>query len=145
MAAGYLRMLEMFPHYLNTMVAAVAAGEKILFHCTAGKDRTGITAMTMLGIAEVADAHVLDDYEVSAQYQPEGRVEFFTEEIRGMGIDPEPFDLHAMLGSPRPVMKKTLYGLRERWQDHSGYHAHLELTDDTMSAARANLRFEQPG
>jgi len=145
MAAGYLRMLEMFPHYLNTMVAAVAAGEKILFHCTAGKDRTGITAMTMLGIAEVADAHVLDDYEVSAQYQPEGRVEFFTEEIRGMGIDPEPFDLHAMLGSPRPVMKKTLYGLRERWQDHSGYHAHLGLTDDTIAAARANLRFEQPG
>ncbi len=144
MAAGYLRMLEMFPRYLNTMVGAVAAGEKILFHCTAGKDRTGIAAMTMLGVADVADALVLDDYEISAQYQPEGRVEFFTEEIRGLGIDPEPFDLHSMLGSPRPVMKKTLTGLRERWQDRRGYHIHLELTDETVAAARTNLRFEQP-
>ncbi len=144
MAAGYLRMLEVFPHYINRMVSAVASGEKILFHCTAGKDRTGITAMTMLGIASVADAHVLDDYEISAQYQPEGRVEQFTEEFRRNGIDPEPYDLHSMLGSPRPVMKKTLLGLRERWNDHRGYHEHLGLDQDTVDAARANLRFEQP-
>lgn len=144
MAAGYLRMLEYFPHYIKTMVTAVAAGEKILFHCTAGKDRTGITAMTMLGIAEVADAHVLDDYEISAQYQPEGRVEQFAQEFRRNGIDPDPYDLHAMLGSPRPVMKKTLSGVRERWQDQRGYHGHLGLDEATIAAARANLRFEQP-
>ena len=41
-------------------------------------------------------------------------------------------------------MKKTLTGLRERWQDRRGYHIHLELTDETVAAARANLRFEQP-
>jgi len=145
MAAGYLRMLEFFPHYINTMVSAVAAGEKVLFHCTAGKDRTGITAMTMLGIAEVADAHVLDDYEISAQYQPESRVEDFTAEFHRHGIDPEPYDLHAMLGSPRPVMKKTLIGVRERWTDVEGYTRHLGLAPDTVAAARANLRFEQPG
>ena len=39
MAEGYVRMLESFPEHLGQMAHAVADGEKILFHCTAGKDR----------------------------------------------------------------------------------------------------------
>lgn len=144
MADGYLRMLESFTDYLSTMVSAVAAGEKILFHCTAGKDRTGITAMTMLALAGVAEGHVLDDYEVSAQHQPEGRIEHFRAELTRAGHDPEMFDLDAMLGSPRPVMRMTLEGMRDRWNDHAGYFDHLGLDAETRAAARENLRFIAP-
>lgn len=144
MADGYLRMLEAFTSYLSTMVGAVAAGEKILFHCTAGKDRTGITAMTMLALAGVGDAHVLDDYEISAQYQPEGRVAHFTTELTNAGHDPAMFDLEAMLGSPRPVMRMTLEGMRDRWADHPGYFDHLGLDAETRASARENLRFVAP-
>ena len=54
------------------MAHAVADGEKILFHCTAGKDRTGITAMLLLGLAEVGDGHVLDDYDIRLGISPRG-------------------------------------------------------------------------
>jgi len=144
MADGYLRMLDRFTGYLSTMVTAVAEGRKVLFHCTAGKDRTGITAMTLLTNAGVADSHVLDDYEISARYQPEGRIEYFSEEIVKAGGDPASYDLEAMLGSPRPVMRMTLEGIRDRWDDTDGYFAHLGIDHEMRTAARTNLRYPAP-
>ena len=144
MADGYLRMLEGFPDHLAQMAHAVADGEKILFHCTAGKDRTGITAMLLLGLADVGDGHVLDDYEISAQHQPEGRIEYFTKMLTDEGIDPDPFDLDAMLGSPRPVMRMTIDGLRDRWNDIGGYADFIGLNAVRQAEARSNLLFEQP-
>lgn len=40
----------------------------ILFHCTAGKDRTGITAMLLLMLAGVEDSDVIADYSVTYIY-----------------------------------------------------------------------------
>ncbi len=37
-----------------------------MFHCSAGKDRTGILAAVMLGIAGVADDAIVTDYALSA-------------------------------------------------------------------------------
>lgn len=141
MAQGYLRMLEGFPEFLSEMLHAVAEGEKVLFHCTAGKDRTGITAMTMLGLAGVADSYILDDYEVSAHYRAhsvEGS-NWFADRIREAGYDPD--DYHAMWGSPRPAMRKTLDGLRERWGDHGDYVRSIGVADEVAERARDRLRF----
>ena len=142
MAAGYLRMLEGFPEYLATMIGTVAAGETILFHCTAGKDRTGITAMAMLALAGVADAHILDDYEISAQYRAHASdgTSWFAEHIRKAGFDPD--DFHAMWGSPRPAMRKTLDGMKDRWGNHETYLRSIGVGDDTASRARLALRVD---
>lgn len=140
MADGYLRMLEGFPEFLAEMLHAVADGERVLFHCTAGKDRTGITAMTMLGLAGVADGDILDDYEVSARYRAHSAegTNWFAERIREAGYDPD--DYHAMWGSPRPVMRKALDGLRQRWGDHDGYVRSIGVADDVAMRVRAALR-----
>lgn len=37
----------------------------VLYHCTAGKDRTGLSTMLLLGLAGVSDADILDDYSHS--------------------------------------------------------------------------------
>lgn len=142
MAAGYLRMLEGFPDHLGRMVGAVADGQTVLFHCTAGKDRTGITAMTLLGLAGVADPYILDDYEISAQYRAHAAegTNWFAEQIRSAGFDPD--DYRAMWGSPRPAMRKTLDGLKERWGDHHGYLRSIGVSDETAARARAALRAE---
>lgn len=141
MADGYLRMLDGFPEYLARVVGAVADGEKILFHCTAGKDRTGITAMTLLGLAGVADGYILDDYEVSARYRETSSdgTRWFAEQITAAGLDPD--DFHALWGSPRPAMRMTLDGLRERWGTPESYVRSIGVSDDTAAAARANLRY----
>jgi protein-tyrosine phosphatase len=140
MSAGYLRMLEGFPDYLAQMVTAVADGERVLFHCTAGKDRTGITAMTLLGLAGVADAHILDDYEVSAHYRAHSSegTSWFAAQIREAGYDPAEFE--ALWGSPRPAMRKTLVGMRDKWGDHETYVRSLGVNDDIAHRARTRLR-----
>lgn len=42
----------------------------VLFHCTAGKDRTGLTAMLLLGLAGVADDLIVEDYAWSEHLVP---------------------------------------------------------------------------
>ena len=37
----------------------------VLFHCYAGKDRTGLIADLLLDLADVFDEHIVDDYDLS--------------------------------------------------------------------------------
>ena len=67
-----------------------------------------------------------------------------TKMLTDEGIDPDPFDLDAMLGSPRPVMRMTIDSLRDRWGGMEGYADFLGLDAGRRAAARANLRFAQP-
>lgn len=140
MSAGYLRMLEGFPEHLARIVATVADSQPVLFHCTAGKDRTGIAAMTLLGLADVADSFILDDYEVSARYRrrsPEGTA-WFEQQIRDAGHDPAGFA--TLWGSPRAVMRRTLDGLRDRWGSHAEFVRSIGVDDEVAGRARSGLR-----
>ncbi len=42
--------------------AIAASADPAVFHCAAGKDRTGVIAAVVLGILGVPDEHVIDDY-----------------------------------------------------------------------------------
>jgi len=44
----------------------------LVFHCTAGKDRTGVLAAIVLGILDVMDEDIIQDYTLSAPYMKEG-------------------------------------------------------------------------
>lgn len=137
MAAGYLNMLEGFGDYFIEVVNTVAAGHRILFHCTAGKDRTGVMAMVLLGLAGVPEPYLLDDYEISRQYRRPATDSPFQEQIRAAGFDPQ--DFATMWLSPRVVMRQTLEGLRQRWRDHAGYLDSIGVSDEMVEAARSNL------
>jgi len=43
----------------------------LVFHCSAGKDRTGILTAIILGILGVADENIIDDYTLTASYMNE--------------------------------------------------------------------------
>ena len=49
---------------LSKVIKAIMAVKDgcVLFHCTAGKDRTGLVAMLLLGILGVSDEDILEDY-----------------------------------------------------------------------------------
>ncbi|MDR1117274.1 MAG: tyrosine-protein phosphatase [Oscillospiraceae bacterium] len=40
----------------------------VLFHCAAGKDRTGVLAMLLLGLSEVGKGDIIANYEVTGTY-----------------------------------------------------------------------------
>ncbi len=139
MAGGYVRMLEGFGDHIAEVITAVARGGRLVFHCTAGKDRTGVMAMVLLGVVGVVDPHLLDDYEISSHYRSKAEPSQFAQHITAAGYDPANYA--AMWGSDRLVMKLTLDGLRERWGTHDSYVRAIGVDDSTAAAARAILRF----
>jgi protein-tyrosine phosphatase len=52
----------------EVLTAASAAKKCALFHCSAGKDRTGLIAALLLGIAGVSAEDILANYEVTYTY-----------------------------------------------------------------------------
>lgn len=62
-------------HRPESVVGAVRAvmrpaGHAVLFHCAAGKDRTGVVAALLLSVLDVADEDVIADYALSAASVP---------------------------------------------------------------------------
>lgn len=47
---------------MNAIVTAVLDNKKVLFHCSAGKDRTGVLAALLLSVLGVSRTDVLKDY-----------------------------------------------------------------------------------
>lgn len=66
--AAYMRpLLERHPERVGAVFAHVAdAPGGVLFHCAAGRDRTGLVALLLLALADAEPAAIADDYERSA-------------------------------------------------------------------------------
>lgn len=72
---GYMQMIQ--SNQSNIVNVFEAIGEYIsdgavLFHCTAGKDRTGLIAALLLMLVEAQKEDIIADYEVSATYNHKG-------------------------------------------------------------------------
>jgi protein-tyrosine phosphatase len=52
-------------------IIAVPENHPLMFHCTIGKDRTGILAAILLNILGVGDEDIIADYSLSAPYMVE--------------------------------------------------------------------------
>jgi protein-tyrosine phosphatase len=65
----YLMMLDLRPHAFRGIFEAVAEAEgPAVFHCYAGKDRTGLVAAMLLSLAGVPDDAIANDFaETDAQ------------------------------------------------------------------------------
>ncbi len=68
MAPAYLR-LATTPEIISPVWKAIAQAEAgVLFHCTAGKDRTAVVAALLLWMAGVEKADILADYIATQAY-----------------------------------------------------------------------------
>jgi len=91
----------------------------VVFHCTAGKDRTGIIAALILALAGVSDDDIAADYAMTAQAAPLlARLR-----ARSMALGADPEHVERVLASEAGTMAGTLRYLRER---HGGAAAYLE-------------------
>lgn len=115
-------------------IAANAGG--VLFHCSVGKDRTGVAAALLLELAGVPDDRIVADYARSAEELApvlEERAARFQER----GISPHIGRL--MMSAPPDAMEATLEFLRGRWGSAAGYLGALGLDAATVAAVRARL------
>ncbi len=89
----------------------------ILFHCTAGKDRTGIIAALILALVGVPDYAIVEDYTLSANvYAEMNDHTAMVGALSQRNLDPKTF-----LGAPPQVMQDTLESIRETYGSIEGY------------------------
>lgn len=72
---GYYGMLmqngDLLAAAIKTLVASLEKGA-VLFHCSAGKDRTGVLASSILYLCGISAEDIIADYEVSYTYNKRG-------------------------------------------------------------------------
>lgn len=70
MEDAYKTIIDRFRNEYKEFFQILMAGNKtpLLFHCSAGKDRTGIAAALILSALGVSKETILEDYMLSAQY-----------------------------------------------------------------------------
>jgi protein-tyrosine phosphatase len=68
----YLLMLNRFGHRFAAVLEIIAAGDTqpVVFHCAAGKDRTGLVAMLVLGLLGVDPEIIAADYALTDSRMP---------------------------------------------------------------------------
>ena len=88
-----------------------------LFHCRVGKDRTGVIAMLLLGLAGVSDADILEDFAATQRYLG-----------RGTGVQRVALSIVTLRRAPRSLfeavpaeMELTLEYLHEQYGSARAY------------------------
>lgn len=115
---------------------ATAPEGTVLFHCTAGKDRTGLVAALLLDIAGVDRETILSDYSLTADFIGD-LVRELLERTRRNGGDP---NRHAQFLSCAPqTMAKTLDQIDERHGSIANYLKDVGLARGDISALRDRL------
>lgn len=104
MRINYPQKLYSHKHiYRDMLMRLVKEESPLLFHCAAGKDRTGVAAALILSLVGVSDDLLVEDYLVTAE-TTKGLLESFHAAGAATGEDQQNF--HSKLASyPKHVIK----------------------------------------
>jgi protein-tyrosine phosphatase len=94
-------------------------GLPAVFHCHAGKDRTGVVAALLLEALGVGREAVLDDYELTARYRRREHQDMTFERLVEAGMTPEA--AAGVLSAPRWAMEQALDDLDRRFGGVEAY------------------------
>jgi protein-tyrosine phosphatase len=115
---------------------AAAPPEPLLFHCVAGKDRTGLVAALLLALAEATPAAIAHDYTASTTNLRDGYLERYPET--------EPARILEALRCPEAGAHNMLRFL-EQAGGISAYLMQIGLTAAEVGRLRARLRGSAEG
>ena len=116
----YLGMLSRRAGVYGELLKSLAdqANLPAVFHCTAGKDRTGIAAALILGALGVDRATVLYDYELTGEVGATDAAALRMA-LEAAGMAPEAADV--VLGAPATPMEHALEELDRRYGGTEAY------------------------
>jgi protein-tyrosine phosphatase len=108
----YQGMVRNSAHVFGELLVGLTdpAGLPAVFHCAAGKDRTGVTAAILLSVLGVNDDDVLDDYELTSRHRNEHQRKEVMSALQQRGLAPE--IAAGVIKTPRWVMATVLDEIR---------------------------------
>jgi protein-tyrosine phosphatase len=138
-------LLELYKNALDRRQAAIAEVLTIiadappgvvLFHCTAGKDRTGIVSALLLALVGVEATLIAEDYALTGPAIAPMLEEIVAHAVaRGADIN----TFRALLGSEPETMEATIAYLIENYGTVEHYLSGIGLSDGTIDRLRHRL------
>ena len=135
----YLGYLEFGPTSWLRLFGILAKEENlpVVLHCTAGKDRTGVSTAFLLSVLGVSRAVIEADYLLT-NLDTERQADFIE---RTVGY-PEGYDRESMIsaaGVPKDAMKDFLDGVESKWGSVIEYLTKIGVTQEQMDSVRNNF------
>jgi protein-tyrosine phosphatase len=130
--ASYLRMFENGAPALRSIFELVAAedGMPAVFHCIAGRDRTGVAAALLLGSLGVSAGNIADDYAITGTHLKRQAHRFARQATR---LDLTTEQMTRMLETEAEAMHRFLRELTDR-------HGSIEGAVLTMGVQESTIR-----
>jgi protein-tyrosine phosphatase len=136
------------PQFATVARAVIAASRTerpgVLFHCTAGKDRTGLAAALLLQVAGVPRDLIVEDYTQTGKNLARGFAEALTGLITSIGVPLTPRLKALATESPASAIEAAIDWIAAEHGDAAAYLRSGGLTDDEVAELRRVLRGEQP-
>jgi protein tyrosine/serine phosphatase len=118
------------------VIASEVAEHPTVFHCTAGKDRTGIVAALVLAFLGVSDADIVADYALTQEVMPTMIERFPRRALRSSAGDRYPSPI---LRAEAETMSETLTVLDEEYGSAAGWAEVAALDPAVVTGLRAAL------
>lgn len=115
---------------------AEAPDGAVLFHCTAGKDRTGLIAALLLAVVGVEQALIVEDYALTKEHIAPA-IEGFLADAARRGMDIEHF--RPLLACEAATMVATLAHLSSSHGSIDTYLAAIGVTRSVVDRLRQRL------
>jgi protein-tyrosine phosphatase len=138
LADNYLWSLDRFHDLVAAAIAAIASAPEggVLFHCAAGKDRTGLISALLLALVDVPDQTVAADYALTAECLRPREQEWL---VNGPGERAEREALLVRYAPTAEVMLEVLDRLRRRYGGVEAYLRQAGVAADDLARLRARL------
>lgn len=139
LAGRYFDMLRLGSTSIVTALNTVATADRLplVFHCSAGKDRTGVLAAILLSVLGVSDDDIASDYALSRAAMRELAEWVRTERPESyetMAAQPPAF-----LDAPPLAMRRFLALARSQYGSLTEYVAGSGVGTDAIESLRATL------
>lgn len=126
----YITMSENKQFIRSVFESLAKAQGTVLFHCAAGKDRTGLISALLLKLMGVSDSDVVADYQVSNTY--------LIEKYKDMKENPSLRYVNLYDSKPETMFTFLNY-LEKRYGSIENYFRDKELSSETLSQIRSKF------
>ncbi|MFT5709863.1 MAG: protein-tyrosine phosphatase [Halioglobus sp.] len=126
-----------FTEFIHTILDA--KGSPVVWHCSAGKDRTGFASAVVLKILGVPQSTIIDDYMMSKEYALAGR----KNEIRVLRLfkgDEAADKLTIMMGVEESWLQAAFNEIDRQWGNFDNYvRSGLQLSAEDVAQLKFTL------